>query len=159
MLEGLLSKEECAACKLCCSFDSYDLLSTPVITSGLKSLICERFKPGQRFIERDGHFLLRMEREADADLYYCPLLDREHGCIMGDEKPFDCLIWPFRVMRMGCLTVIALSPLCPIVAKKPIAEIISTCSRISAEIFREAQEHPEYVKPYEEGFPVIAIDM
>lgn len=159
MLGGLLSKEECAACKLCCSFDSYDLLSTPVITAELKSRICERFKPEQRFIENDGHFLLRMEREKDADIYYCSLLDHERGCIMGDEKPLDCRIWPLRVMRLGEVSVIALSPLCPVVAKKPIAEIMATCARISAEIFRQAREHPEYVKPYEEGFPILALDM
>ena len=157
MLEGLLSKEECAQCRLCCSFDSYGLWDTPVITPGMKEKVL-RAKPGQRFVSRGDTLLLRMEREEQEDLYYCPLLDRSRGCIMGDGKPFDCRIWPFRVMNFLGRRVITLSPLCPAVAEKPVEQIRKKCGEIAPAVFKEAREHPEYVRAYEEGFPIFAAD-
>ena len=32
------------------------------------------------------------------ELFFCPMLC-ETGCTMGADKPFDCRIWPFRMMR------------------------------------------------------------
>ena len=29
------------------------------------------------------------------------MLDNEKGCILGDDKPFDCRIWPLRVMALN----------------------------------------------------------
>jgi hypothetical protein len=158
MLKGLLSREECANCRICCSFDSYDIWETPVITHDMVNRILSDYKPDQKFIRRDDHFLLRLEREKDRDLYYCSLLDHSKGCVMGENKPFDCQIWPFRVMKLAGYNMITLSPVCPVVNQKPISDIVKTCMGISSVIFENAREHPEYVKPYIEGYPIIAIE-
>ena len=96
-----------------------------------------------------------MEKEPDSDLYYCSLLDRSKGCIMGDEKPFDCKIWPFRVMSLNGVNVITLSPVCPVVKTRPLEDIMKVCWQISDEIFSQAKAHPEIVKPYIEVYPII----
>ena len=56
MLEGLLSKAECAACRLCCKFDSYDLWDTPLVTDGIMLRALE-LDPAQRFSEASGRRL------------------------------------------------------------------------------------------------------
>ena len=158
MLKGLLSREECAGCRICCSFDSYDIWETPVITRDMVNRILADYKPDQKFITKEDHFLLRLDKEKDEDLYYCSLLDHSKGCIMGENKPFDCRIWPFRIMKLAGHNVITLSPVCPVVNKKPVADIVKKCSEISDVIFEVAREHPEYVKPYMEGYPILLLD-
>ncbi|MDO4943961.1 MAG: hypothetical protein Q4E74_02030 [Ruminococcus sp.] len=158
MLSKILSKEECAKCRLCCSFDSYDLWETPVITTNMASRILQEYLPQQEFIRRDGHFLLKMEKEPDDDLYYCSLLDRDKGCILGSDKPFDCRIWPFRVMSLGITRVITLSPVCPVVQTKPLKEIQALAKELAPEIFEYADENPDAVKPYIDGYPIMVVE-
>lgn len=158
MLSKILSREECAECRLCCSFDSYDLWETPVITKKLASQILQEYLPQQEFVRRDGHFLLKMDKEPDEDLYYCSLLDREKGCILGTDKPFDCQIWPFRVMSLGITRVITLSPVCPVVQKKPLCEIQALAKELAPAIFEYADENPTAVKSYIDGYPIMVVE-
>ena len=87
MLSKILSKEECAKCRICCCFDSYDIWETPYISQTLASKILQEYTPKQEFIKKENHFLFKMDKEQNADLYYCPMLDNEKGCILGDDKP------------------------------------------------------------------------
>ncbi|MBO5448513.1 MAG: hypothetical protein J5994_04220 [Ruminococcus sp.] len=158
MLSKILSRDECAKCKLCCTFDSYDLWETPIIPVKLASRIMQDFEPDQKFIRKDDHFLLKMDKEPDADLYYCSLLDQEKGCIMGDDKPFDCRIWPFRIMALNGVRVITLSPVCPVVQTKPLADIQAVAKELAPEIFAYADETPSAVKPYLDGYPIMVVE-
>ncbi|MBR1423786.1 MAG: hypothetical protein IJ571_10145 [Ruminococcus sp.] len=158
MLSPILSRAECAKCKMCCIFDSYDLWETPYITRELAAKIIQEIKPDQQFVKKEDHFLLKMEKEKDADLYYCPLLDQEKGCILGDEKPFDCLIWPFRIMHLGSKRVITLSPVCPNISERSVKAVREMAEQISDRIFEYADENPDAVKPYIEGYPIIIVE-
>lgn len=158
MLSKILSKEECAKCRLCCSFDSYDLWETPVITKNLASQILQEYLPQQEFVRRDDYFLLKMNKEPDEDLYYCSLLDHSNGCIMGDDKPFDCRIWPYRVMSLGFTRVITLSPVCPVVQTKPLEDIQALAKKLAPAIFEYADENPGAVKPYIDGYPIMVVE-
>ncbi len=158
MLGKLISKEECARCRLCCSFDSYDLWETPVIPPRLASMILQDYKPDQEFLRLEDHFLLKMKKEPDRDLYYCSLLDHEKGCIMGDNKPFDCRIWPLRLMELGGVRVIVLSPVCPTVQTRPLNEIQAVARELADEIFRYGDENPVAVKKYIDGYPIMVVE-
>ncbi|MGN0594723.1 MAG: hypothetical protein ACI4I6_06155 [Hominimerdicola sp.] len=158
MLSKILSREECAKCKICCSFDSYDLWETPVITDSLASKILQEYAPEQKFVRKDDHFLLRMEKEPGADLYFCSLLDHDKGCILGENKPFDCKIWPFRIMALNGRKVITLSPVCPVLIKKPVNEIIEVAEELAPMIFQYAEENPSVVKPYLERYPIMVVE-
>lgn len=158
MLSKILSREECAKCKICCCFDSYDLWETPIISQPLASKILQEYAPRQQFVKKDDYFLLKMEKEPEADLYYCSMLDHDKGCILGDEKPFDCKIWPLRIMNMEGKRVITLSPVCPTVFKKPIGDIMELAQELSEEIFKYADENPGAVKPYLKGYPVLVAE-
>jgi Fe-S-cluster containining protein len=154
MLSKILSKRECAECKICCSFDSYDLLETPVVTDEImqRSLAV---KPDQRFADVDGTRLYIMDKEPDRDLYYCPMLDHSKGCLLGDSKPFDCRIWPFKIMRFEGRRVIALSPVCPIVSDKPLSELRELAHELAPVIFAEADREPSLVRPYSSGYTIM----
>lgn len=158
MLSKILSHDDCEKCQICCTFDSYDLWETPVITDSLASKILQEYAPQQKFIRKDDHFLLKMDKEPEADLYYCSLLDRDKGCILGDSKPFDCKIWPFRIMALNGRRVITLSPVCPVLIKKPVNEILEEANELAPTIFEYADKNPAVVKPYLEGYPIMVVE-
>lgn len=157
MLSEILSREECANCQICCCFDDDDIWEAPVITAEKAKKIVEKYKPEQDFVDQNGVKILHMEKEPNEELYYCSLLDHKKGCVMGNEKPFDCRIWPFRIMEFNSQTVITLSPVCPIVKNRPLDKIMNTLNKISPLIFEQAEKHPEIVKPYIKGYPILAI--
>ena len=76
---SILTKRQCAECRQCCSFDSYGLWDTPLVTDRIMLRTLE-LMPGQRFSEASGRRLFVMEKVPGQDLYYCPLLDHEAGC-------------------------------------------------------------------------------
>lgn len=106
MLSKILSKEECAKCRICCCFDSYDIWETPYISQTLASKILQEYTPKQEFIKKENHFLFKMDKEQNADLYYCPMLDNE----------------------------------------------------LADQIFEYADENPEAVKPYLDGYPILVVE-
>lgn len=158
MLSKLLSKEECAKCRICCCFDSTDLWETPVVSQGLRDRILDDY-PEMRFVEKGESYLFRMDKEPDEDLYYCSVLDHQKGCVLGDEKPFDCRIWPFRVMEFNGQWVITLSPVCPNVIKKPLDEIQKVAKEIAPIIFAEANRNPDIVKKYLPNYPILVTEI
>lgn len=154
MLSKILSRAECADCRICCSFDSYDLWETPVVTDDIMERAL-KIRPDQRFSEISGARLFRMECEPDRDLYYCPMLDHEKGCLLGDEKPFDCKIWPLRIMNFEGRRVIVLSPVCPTVFSRPVKDIAALAKELAPTIFAQADKTPEMVKPYIAGYVIL----
>ena len=153
MLGKLLSKEECAACRECCVFDRYSIWDTPLFDREC----CEKIKalrPGTRFVHREGGFLFLPE--VDYDQFRCPALGG-NGCVLGDEKPFDCRIWPLMLMEKEGRTVIALSPVCETVAGKPAGAVMELLQGgLSRTIFAYAEKFPGAVRAYREGYPVLA---
>ncbi len=156
MLKKLLSREECANCKICCSFDDYDIWETPIIDEELKVNVL-KLNPEQKFVAKGNSSILRMEKDTEEDLYFCSVLDRQKGCLLGDEKPFDCRIWPFRVMRLDQRLVITLSPVCPVVQTRPLSLIKEVCDELAPIIYAQAQKNPDIVKNYIENFPIINV--
>ena len=93
------------------------------------------------------------------EIIYCPAAS-DHGCVLGDKRPFDCKIWPFRVNKLNDMYVITLSPVCPVVKKLPLETL---CEFVKADgfadmLFSHADEFPESVKPYEDGYPILAVE-
>ncbi len=157
MLSKILSKAECANCRICCSFDSYDIWETPVVTDEIMQRSLQ-IDPRVRFSDISGARLFRMEREPDRDLYFCPMLDHEKGCLLGSNKPFDCKIWPLRIMRFEGRRVIVLSPVCPTIFSRPIKDIAAAARELAPVIFEQADKTPEMVKPYIEGYIILLVE-
>lgn len=157
MLSKILSREECAKCRICCEFDDDDLWETPIIYDDLIEKVLD-INPAQEFSvnEYNGNKLRLLKLQKENNIYTCSMLDKSKGCMLGfKNKPFDCKIWPLRVMKKDGKTVIALSPVCPVVAAKPIEDIKCAAKDLSELIFSQARIHPEIVKDYIEGYKIL----
>lgn len=158
LLSGILSRDECAQCHYCCAFDSYDIWETPVITPELKTKITTELLPEQKFLKSGNCYVLKLNKESDEDLYYCTLLDKNKGCMLGNDKPFDCRIWPFRIMSLDGHRVITLSPACQTVFSRSISALTQHARKISNQIFSFADKYPEVVKKYDENYPILLVE-
>lgn len=158
MLTKLLSKDECAKCRICCAFDSYDIWETPTITDDVREIISSEILPEQEYLHKGEATMLKLNREEKEDLYYCTMLDKSSGCKLGDRKPFDCRIWPLRIMTFGGKRVITVSPICPVVMKKPLEDVVTVAKELAPLIFEQADIHPEFVKNYEPGYTIVVIE-
>lgn len=93
----------------------------------------------------------------EAEEVSCGFLDSEKGCMLSEEdKPFDCKIWPLRIMNRDGELVIALTPTCPAINEVP-TEVMKKLvdDGLGETIAKYATEHPYIVKPYREGFPIL----
>ena len=68
---------------------------------------------GKKTFEIDGCYKYDLEFEGE-EIKNCPFHSKDTGCVLDDEnKPFDCKIWPLRVMNKNGKKVLAIAKLCP----------------------------------------------
>ena len=162
MLSKILEKSTCAECRFCCSFRRGSLWETPLFThetakklSNTSVKFVEKEDKGCKYAQMDltGKYTGNDENEEAA----CEFLDSKRGCVLSDEdKPFDCKIWPLRIMRKGEKLVIALTPTCPSINRRPLSEVKSLVEEgLGDKIYEYALEYPFIIKEYKEGFEVL----
>lgn len=157
MLKKILENSTCAECQLCCVFDCYDIWETPVFDADTKNKL-EKQK-NIEFIEKDGGYIFKAEKFDSDGLFRCPALDPRKGCILGDEKPFDCRIWPYRIMKIGDKRAITIASICEAMYNKPLSELVGFLKEgLADKIFEYADIHPEIVKPYDNLYPVLVFE-
>ena len=176
MLSSILSKSDCAACKFCCSFRRQSLWETPIFYEEDISKIKELYPQGKfREVEVVGK-LDQNNKNTKSKVYTfdiydkyktdnseeeapCPFLDTEKGCKLPPElKPFDCKIWPLRVVKMPESEIsqnstpglaVALTPTCPAINKLPFEKVQALAeSGLGKIILEYAESHPQMVKDY-----------
>lgn len=157
MLAKLLSPQTCARCRICCGFDDEDIWEIPIIDESLKARISELL-PDCKYIKCGEDNVFEMNKDEHTQLYMCPALDEEKGCTLGECKPFDCKIWPFRVMRFEGRNVLTLSPVCPHVFDNSMKDIMEVAHKLEKQIFDYASKTPSAVKPYIQGYPIVAVE-
>lgn len=158
MLSSILSKTTCAACKFCCSFRRQSLWETPLFPPGVAEKLSKPNEYGVVGEFRDGQIILGGYRTDDSEEEVpCTFLDPQKGCILkGEDKPFDCSIWPLRIMDKNGKLVIALTPTCPAIGAVPNQALIDLVKNgLGEQIFEYVKTHPYIVKEYREGFPVV----
>ena len=158
MLSSILSKTTCAACKFCCSFRRQSLWETPLFPPEVAEKLSKPNEYGVVGEFRDGQIILGGYRTDDSEEEVpCTFLDPQKGCILkGEDKPFDCSIWPLRIMDKGGKLVIALTPTCPAIGAVPNQALIDLVKNgLGEQIFEYAKTHPYIIKEYREGFPVV----
>ncbi|MBQ3915495.1 MAG: hypothetical protein II690_02785 [Ruminococcus sp.] len=157
MLKKILSPESCAQCRLCCIFDRYDVWETPVFNEFQRDLILAE-RPDTEFVPKDGGFILRVTHFDEDQLFRCPALT-ETGCMLGDNKPFDCRIWPYRIMDIGGRRAITMASICQEMYSRPLSQLVGFLKEgLADQIFAYADQHPEIVKHYYEGYPVLLFE-
>lgn len=156
MLKKILNSQSCAKCRVCCGFVEDDKWEIPLIFGEFREKIEEKL--GMKLTPRGDEFVFDMEFDGNK-LVYCPAAS-ENGCTLGELKPFDCLIWPFRVNCLGDMRVITVSPVCEAVSSLPLKTLSDfvRADRFSETLFRTAREHPDIVKPYIDRYPILAVE-
>ncbi|MBQ8906636.1 MAG: hypothetical protein IJY85_09765 [Ruminococcus sp.] len=157
MLQPLLLPHDCASCRLCCSFDDSDLWELPLMTAKTAEQVAQ-LSP-QSVLEPCGSGFIPVPRAQEWDekgLYRCPALG-ENGCrLPREERPFECLVWPFRVMERDGAYIICVSELCAPICRHPRERLLEKLRGGLAErMFRYAQAYPASVKPFAEGYTVL----
>lgn len=167
MLSKVLEKSTCAECRFCCSFRRCSLWETPLFPKETIASLEKEYKginPDMKFNKSmcDGYEYGQMElmykykTDDEQEEAKCEFLG-EKGCVLSDkDKPFDCKIWPLRIMKKGEKTVIALTPTCPAINKQPIDVMKSLVQDgLGDTIYEYSKTHPYIVKEYKKGFPIL----
>lgn len=164
MLQKLLDRQTCAKCQWCCSFDRNDLWETPIIISENIASLQKQF-PAFRTTSLGKDYKLDLSEQFKTDhpheIVNCPFLHAKTGCVLSEsEKPFDCKIWPLRIMRKdhpkGESIVLTLTPSCPACQALPIETIRQFAEQEIADVVMNyAEEHPDMIMPYREGYPIL----
>lgn len=156
MLSEILSHDTCGKCRICCGFVESDKWEIPLLAGEAECRAAGKLGklksvPGTKSCVFD------MEFNGD-EIIMCPAAS-ENGCVLGDSRPFDCRIWPFRVNDLNGMKVITLSPVCPSVIRLPLKELCDFVQKdgFAEKLFSHAEEYPETVKPYEKGYPILAV--
>lgn len=161
MLSELISKEDCAACRYCCSFKKTSLWEVPSFPADTLKRISKELDDPKIIINKGekcsfGHFDLSGEyiSNADNEEVPCPCLDMEVGCTLSEEyKPFECKLWPFRVMKKDGRTVLAISIACPSIMKWECEWLRSFAQEhLKAPVQEYLKENPYIVKDICEGY-------
>lgn len=154
-LGKILSADSCGKCRVCCGFTREDIWEIPLIYAENRAAVEERL--GVKLIPRGKELVFDME--FSGDISFCPALS-ESGCSLGDLKPFDCAVWPFRVNALDNLRVITVSPVCETIFSLPLKTLSEFVQQdgFAEMLFSEAKNHPEIVKPYIDGYPILAVE-
>ena len=164
MLSPILKRSDCAACRFCCSFKRTSVWEIPIFTAenieAISSVHPELLSCLHSF-EHEGLVYARY----DLSGYYCfdnadeeapcPFLDPSSGCILSpEEKPWDCRIWPLRVVRpQGSAPFISLTPTCPAInrlGKDAVRSFVK--DGLEDELLQYASMHPCLYKTDRDGF-------
>ncbi len=158
MLEEILSPKDCARCGFCCSFRRQSLNLTPNFAKETIDEIKKRY-PEARFKERpDGAVTIDIDdcyRTDDSnEEALCPF--NRKGCILPDDlKPFDCKLWPFRLMKKEDSLLLALVPSCPHIKKDDPAVFEKTASAVAKAAKEYAKDHPEIIIDHRPDYEVV----
>jgi Fe-S-cluster containining protein len=162
LLSPILTSGQCASCKFCCSFAAFEAWETPLFSKENIGRISKTY--GSFPVKKTGGSSYTLDlsswwkEHGEKEYAPCPFLDPQCGCMLPEEeKPFDCKIWPLRVMRKNGQLVIALTPTCEEINKIPLERVKTLIEKkgIGKIIFDEAEKMPDMIKEYREGFPVL----
>ena len=84
-------------------------------------------------------------------------MDEHKGCeLNAEEKPFDCSIWPLRIIRVEDKLKVALTPTCLAINKVPLEKVKTLVKReLGQKIHEQAQLHPDMVKEFKKDFIIL----
>ncbi len=124
MLSKILSKETCCDCRFCCVFSKQAMWELP---STIKAEL----------------------NENDEELR-CPHLDPGLGCVLGDDKPLACKLWPIRVMEYMGKRYVTVSTRCQAYSENFVNDAMKLLYDGLLEVIRQESDslvceyHPSY---------------
>ena len=158
MLKDLLTPQDCAKCRFCCSIKKQGLWELYVLSTSEMENLRKKYPEVQfKYVKRNNcaGYVADMENNYKIGEEEIPCPFNKNGCILGEDKPFECAVWPFRAMKFVNKIVVAFCKDCPILAKKSFKEIESLLeSGLAEKILNYSQKFPAYIKDYRENYHV-----
>lgn len=158
MLEEILSARDCARCEFCCSFRRQSLNLTPYFAPETLEEI-QRLYPEAKFKSLPGRAVTidlddKYSTDDENEEALCPF--NRKGCILPEHlKPFDCKLWPFRLMNKGGSLVLALVPSCPWIKKDDMSKLKEVALSVAHEAIKYSKTHPEIIIEYRDDYQII----
>lgn len=158
MLTHLFTPEQCAQCKLCCNFRRCSAWETPALEP---SAADELHTAGVPLCTReDGSctFQLHFRTNDPKETANCPMLDPATGCTLPrDKRPFECRIWPLRLMYKGDgKLALGLYMHCPALTPAVRARLIAEATGpMLPTLVDYAQQFPQAVRPTDPSYTII----
>lgn len=157
MLTHIFTPTQCANCKLCCNFHRDSAWETPALESQQISLLQSKGTPLE--IRPDGScsFHLSFLTNLADEVCNCPVLDTQNGCTLPrKQRPFECRIWPLRLMNDGNQLVLGLYTQCPALTPPVLHKLISYATgELLPRLTEYAREHPLAVRSLNPAYQVI----
>lgn len=97
MLKEIFSPAVCAECKLCCNFHRESAWESPFLPEELAHRMKEQGIEVQKREQGGWSFVYHF---SGSEARNCPKLNVLSGCQLSEnDKPFECKIWPLRIMK------------------------------------------------------------
>jgi hypothetical protein len=154
MIGAILSRAICAQCKVCCRYTDDDVWDAPGFTQTELTRVLE-FINDAVYNNSRGLFFLHMPKDGNGE-YTCPLL-RDTGCLLGDNKPFKCAIWPLYVVNYNENLALVVSSECPSVYQLQNQDIINQLGETISHIYKIVLRFPELIEPFRPQFRIICL--
>ncbi len=141
MISHLLSRADCAKCKICCKYSQGSKWDAPGFTE--EELQFSKNIKEVSFTRRNNLFYLDLINVGKGE-YRCQMF--REGCILADNKPFKCAIWPLYIVKRQERLAIVISSICPELQKRTDEELLTAVAIIEEKIKNTIILHPELVE-------------
>ena len=150
MLEAILEKKTCAACRFCCVFDATDIWEMPLVDASARAAAMA-ILPGVAFTQDGDDWRFAAPTPPDGVCVDCPART-PHGCALGPDRPFECRLWPIRALVRDGKPVLALSLGCKAVASLPDEIVAAHARAIAPKVAAYAAAHPQMLHPWHDDY-------
>lgn len=157
MLTNVFSPNDCARCKLCCNFRRVSAWETPALQDSQIFLMHEAGVPLEKRPDGTTSFYLHFETESEEEVVNCPMLNPCSGCMLPREsRPFECRIWPVRIMKSQGRLVLGIYKDCPALNGDTFEKLKNhTLEKLLPEILAYGRRHPQAVRDYNSLYSII----
>ena len=150
MLSQYIKKENCHKCQFCCRFNYNNLWDVPLFTNEEK----EKWEKKYSSITfKKMKTLWTPTLIVEGEYFNCPFLNHD-GCILGKNKPFDCAIWPFYVMKKEGNIVLAKCNDCQTINEVSKESLMLSMNVHILQIKDYIDKFPDYIKPHISAYEV-----
>lgn len=158
MLTHIFTSMSCARCRLCCNFRPCSAWETPF----LEEALCEVLRnQGITLCSRPNgsdSFLLEFQTGSSEEAVNCPLLDPLSGCTLPrEQRPFECRVWPLRLMQENGALCIGCYTACPALLEKGVREKLISSARgeLLPILLDYARRFPQSVRAFDSAYEII----
>jgi Fe-S-cluster containining protein len=163
-LKQLVPEEFCLRCDVCCRFPELHTVWSPLFTeSEIKHLVEKDILPPLLFTlppdslpknKTKQHKTQRIDLITHKDYFICPCFNSDDSkCKIYANRPFECVLYPFLLVRKGKKSYLAIDKKCPYIENLNQGEIKSYADYLKKELNKKSiksflENNPELFAEY-----------